>query len=99
MILDLVESASKEDFWMRCGCLPLMVMSCRCVGTSPGLKGGVSLVPWSSWRKHGAGTTKMKMTKGTSHWSEIGSQPLDLCKGGEKQVVSCYRRSQEEAYP
>ena len=37
MILDLVVPASKEEgFWMRCGCLPLMVISCRCVGTSPG---------------------------------------------------------------
>ena len=42
MSQDFVEPASKEEFfWMRCGCLPLMVMSCRCVGFRQDENGGV----------------------------------------------------------
>ena len=46
-----------------------------------------------------AGTTTMKIMKEKSHWSESGSKLLDFFKGGEKQVVFCCRRCQEEVHP
>ena len=50
MILDLFERAPKEgDFWMRCGCLLLMMMSC---GESRYSSRTQAPTRWSSWMRH-----------------------------------------------
>ena len=64
MNLDLVTLATtEEDFWTRCGCLLLTMISCGSIVIHAGQRRG-SPAPWSLWTRRKAGGRRQTLMKG-----------------------------------